>query len=60
MTLSGVQKSGLLAGRVALVSGGAQGIGRAIVERFQREGAQTILLDNDCAAGEATAKELAG
>jgi NAD(P)-dependent dehydrogenase (short-subunit alcohol dehydrogenase family) len=60
MTLSGVQESGLLAGRVALVSGGAQGIGRAIVERFQREGAQTVLLDNDCAAGEATAKELAG
>jgi NAD(P)-dependent dehydrogenase (short-subunit alcohol dehydrogenase family) len=59
MTLSGAQKSGSLAGRVALVSGGAQGIGRAIVERFQREGAQAILLDNDGAAGEATVKELA-
>ena len=59
MTSSAVQKNGQLAGRVALVSGGAQGIGRAIVERFQREGAQTVLLDNDCGAGESTAKELA-
>ena len=38
MTLSGAQKSGLLAGRVALVSGGAQGIGRAIVERLHAAG----------------------
>jgi NAD(P)-dependent dehydrogenase (short-subunit alcohol dehydrogenase family) len=58
MTQPAVQKNGVLAGRVAVVSGGAQGIGRAIVERFQREGAQTVLLDCDRNAGEATAREL--
>jgi NAD(P)-dependent dehydrogenase (short-subunit alcohol dehydrogenase family) len=59
MTQLAGQKSGSLTGRVAVVSGGAQGIGRAIVERFQREGAQTVLLDCDGRAGEATAQELA-
>jgi NAD(P)-dependent dehydrogenase (short-subunit alcohol dehydrogenase family) len=52
------ERRGILAGRVALVSGGAQGIGRAIVERFQREGAQAILLDCDAKAGKATEQEL--
>jgi NAD(P)-dependent dehydrogenase (short-subunit alcohol dehydrogenase family) len=47
-----------LAERTALVSGGAQGIGRAIVEQFQREGARVIIVDCDLAAGEATAEEL--
>ena len=47
-----------LAGRVALISGGARGIGRAIAERFQREGARVVLLDCDCDAGHATAQEL--
>lgn len=59
MSQSAVAKNDVLAGRVAVVSGGAQGIGRAIVERFQREGAQTVFLDCDHKAGEATAKELA-
>lgn len=37
--------SGLLAGRVALVTGGARGIGAAIGRRFQAEGARVAVLD---------------
>ena len=41
---------GRLAGRVALITGGAAGIGRAIAERFTQEGARVVVLDNDEAA----------
>ncbi|MDQ1451944.1 MAG: hypothetical protein QOJ51_2882 [Acidobacteriaceae bacterium] len=49
-----------LAGQAAVVTGGAQGIGRAIVERFQQAGARVCILDRDCLAGEAAAKDLNG
>src|SRR6266850_7619697 len=52
--------SGRLAGKVALVTGGAQGIGRAIVEKLAQEGARVSFLDLDEAGGAATARELGG
>jgi NAD(P)-dependent dehydrogenase (short-subunit alcohol dehydrogenase family) len=52
--------SGRLAGKVAVVTGGAQGIGRAIVEKFAREGARVAFLDREEAAGAAAARELDG
>jgi len=42
--------SGELAGRVAIVTGGANGIGRATVERFVEEGARVVIADLDAAA----------
>lgn len=47
-----------LAGRTAVVTGGAQGIGRAIAERFQQAGARVCIFDCDDATGEAAANEL--
>jgi len=48
-----------LKGRVALISGGAHGIGRAIAERFQRECAHVVIVDCDVNQGEETARQLA-
>jgi NAD(P)-dependent dehydrogenase (short-subunit alcohol dehydrogenase family) len=47
-----------LAGRVCLVTGGAQGIGEACARRFAREDAQVVIADVDDARGQALAQEL--
>jgi 3-oxoacyl-[acyl-carrier protein] reductase len=47
-----------LSGRIAVVTGGAQGIGRAIAARFLASGASVAIWDNDQARGEKTAAEL--
>lgn len=47
-----------LANKTALISGAAQGIGRAIAELFSREGATIYIGDIDAALGEETAEAL--
>ena len=47
-----------LAGRVAIVTGAAQGIGRAIAEAFAREGTHVAVLDRNVELGRATAAEI--
>lgn len=48
------------AGRTAVVTGGAQGIGRAVVERLLAEGARVIVWDRDAAALASAAREFDG
>lgn len=49
-----------LAGRVCIVTGGAQGIGEACIRRFARETAKVVIADIDDARGTALAGELGG
>ncbi len=49
-----------LAGRRAVITGGAQGIGRAIAERFLASGAAVSIWDRNHAATESTVQELSG
>ncbi len=52
--------AGRLAGRVAVVSGGAGGIGFATAERLANEGARVAILDIDKSRAEAAAGRLGG
>ena len=49
-----------LAGKIALVTGGASGLGAAIARRFVAEGAEVDIADIDTAAGTALAAKLGG
>lgn len=48
----------LLKGRTAVITGGAQGLGRAIADRFVSEGARVVLGDVDLVTAESAAAEL--
>jgi NAD(P)-dependent dehydrogenase (short-subunit alcohol dehydrogenase family) len=51
---------GKLDGRIAIVTGGAQGIGRAIVDKLAAEGASVVVADLDGEKGEAAAAAVGG
>jgi NAD(P)-dependent dehydrogenase (short-subunit alcohol dehydrogenase family) len=58
--VEGTISSGRLQGRVAIVTGGASGIGRATAQRFAVEGARLVINDIDADGLERTAESLSG
>src|SRR5262245_14497483 len=52
------EMTGLLANHVAVVTGGASGIGRAIALGYAREGAHVAVLDANAEGAEATSKAI--
>ncbi|HWM76158.1 MAG TPA: SDR family NAD(P)-dependent oxidoreductase, partial [Methylomirabilota bacterium] len=49
-----------LEGKIAVVTGGASGLGQAVARGLVREGARVVLGDRDTAGLERTAAELGG
>jgi NAD(P)-dependent dehydrogenase (short-subunit alcohol dehydrogenase family) len=49
---------GLLEGKVAIVTGGAGGLGRGMVQRFVEEGASVVIADVNAEGGEALASAI--
>ena len=60
MTIVPPQLAGRLIGRVAVITGGASGIGRATAERLAAEGARVVIGDVDVATGNAAAAAVGG
>ena len=53
MRASGATFAGRFAGKVAVVTGAAQGLGREVALRLAREGARVVLVDRSELVGEA-------
>jgi len=53
-----VASRGRFAGKVVIVTGGGQGIGRATSLRFAEEGAAVVVADRDAALGQSVAAEI--
>ncbi|MFV2093786.1 MAG: SDR family NAD(P)-dependent oxidoreductase, partial [Hyphomicrobiales bacterium] len=49
-----------LENKVAIITGGARGIGRAVAERFLSDGAKVVIADCDEETGSAAAEDLGG
>ena len=47
-----------LSGKVAVVTGAAVGLGRAVAGRYAREGAAVVLVDTNDSAGAAAAEQI--
>jgi 3-oxoacyl-[acyl-carrier protein] reductase len=60
LEMKGVIQLPLLSGQTAVITGGAQGLGYAIAERFVAEGARVVLGDVNLEATEVAAKQLGG
>jgi len=60
MTPTNDSPAGPLSGKVALISGGASGIGRATARRLRAAGADVIVADLDAETGQSVASELGG
>ena len=53
-----MKESSSIRGHVAIVTGGAAGIGEAVVDRFAEEGARIAVLDKDSAKGASVVEKL--
>ena len=60
LEMKGVIQLPMLSGQTAVITGGAQGLGYAIAERFIAEGARVVLGDVNLEATEVAAKQLGG
>ncbi len=49
---------GLLDGKVAIITGGGRGIGKATAQQFVEEGATVVIAEFDESSGQSTANQL--